>query len=89
MLVALLVVYDLFYAIDNRKHILVTLLDNSAAFDTIDYAILFRRLQNNYGLRENAVEWLKSYLNNHHQAVSINGVISEQYDLTYGMPKGL
>ena len=39
---ALLVVFDdLLMAVDRRKHILVTLLDYSAAFDTIEHSILF------------------------------------------------
>jgi len=86
---ALLVVFDdLLNAIDNRKHILVTLLDYSAAFDTIDHAILFRRLGNSYGLSGEALEWVKSYFTNRHQAVSIKGVVSEDHALTYGMPQG-
>ena len=69
------------------KHILVILLNYSDAFDTIDHAVLFRRLQNNYSLMTvDALEWLNSY--NSHQAVSINSVNSEQHDLTYGMPQG-
>ena len=79
---------DLLCAIDDRKHILVTLLDYSAAFDTIDHSILFTRLCSSYGLSGNALEWVTSYFSNRHQAVSIEGISSEQQDLPYGMPQG-
>mgnify|MGYP001545720609 CR=1 FL=1 len=86
---ALLHVYDdLLTAMDNRKHILVTLLDYSAAFDTIDHSILFKRLQNSYGLTGPALKWVESYFTNRHQAVCIKGISSEQMELPYGMPQG-
>jgi hypothetical protein len=86
---ALLVVFDdLLCALDSRKHILVTLLDYSAAFDTIDHSVLLRRLQNSYGVYGGAIEWIKSYLTNRHQAVSISNIVSKRHDLTYGMPQG-
>ena len=40
---ALLKVYDDLCAVDNKKHILNMLLDFSAAFDTVDHNILFRK----------------------------------------------
>jgi len=86
---ALLVVFDdLLRAIDDNKHILITLLDYSAAFDTIDHGILFTRLCSSYGLSGDALEWVKSYFSNRHQTVTIKGITSEQQDLTYGMPQG-
>ena len=86
---ALLVVFDdLLSAIDNRKHVLVCLLDYSAAFDTIDHSILFRRLLNSYGFSGDALEWVKSYFTDRHQAVTINGVLSKEQQLPYGMPQG-
>ena len=86
---ALLVVFDdLLTALDNRKHVLVTLLDYSATFDTIDHSILFTRLFNSYGLTGDALTWLQSYFSGRFQAVNIGGVRSEQQHLPYGMPQG-
>ena len=86
---ALLVVFDdVLHAIDDRKHILMALLDYSAAFDTIDHGILFNRLHHDYGLSGSALEWLRSYFTGRHQAVSIGGSLSEMHELEFGIPQG-
>ena len=86
---ALLRVYDdMLNAIDRGQHVLVTLLDYSAAFDTIGHSILFRRLQDSYGITGDALEWIKSYFTNRHQVVCVNGVMSAEHALPVGMPQG-
>ena len=86
---ALLVVMDdMLCAIDKGQHVLITLLDYSAAFDTIGHDILFRRLEDSYGITGDALEWVKSYFGNRYQAVCINGVLSEKHALPVGMPQG-
>ena len=68
---ALVKVYDdLLCAMDNKKMILMTLLDLSMAFDTVDHMIRINRLERCFG---NAIEWMKSYFCNQHKFVSING----------------
>jgi len=64
------------------------MLDFSAAFDTIDHDILYKRLQDSYGVTGDALAWVKSYFGNRFQAISINGTVSEQRLLEYGMPQG-
>ena len=54
-------------AIDNGK--LPTLLDLSAAFDTIDHFILLERLHTSFGIDGLPLKWVKSYLSNRHQKV--------------------
>ena len=54
---------------------IMLLLDLSAAFDTIDHDILLNRLHNNYGLRDNALQWFRSYLSNRYQSVVVNDEI--------------
>ena len=47
---------------DDGRVTAVTLLDLSAAFDTIDHTILLRRLGNWFGVSGKALDWFKSYL---------------------------
>ena len=79
---------DILRAIDNKQCIALTLLDLSAAFDTIDHQILLKILQNGLGIHEIALQWFESYLVNRSQCVSIDDVQSEPLDLPYGVPQG-
>ena len=61
------IVNDILHAIDNGNLSLLTLLDLSAAFDTIDHSILLERLQTSFGISGLPIKWVKSYLSNRHQ----------------------
>ena len=63
------------------------LLDLSAAFDTIDHDILFKRLES-IGVEGLALRWFQSYLCSRSQAVNINGTVSSHVSLPYGVPQG-
>ena len=41
-----------------------------------------------YGIRGIALQWFRSYLSQRTQYVSYNGVKSELYDISYGVPQG-
>ena len=49
-------------AVDEGCAAFLVLLDLSAAFDTIDHGILLARLQSWFGISEDALDWLASYL---------------------------
>ena len=82
------VVNDLLSALDGGKITVLTLLDLSAAFDTIDHDILLPRLQHVFGIHDTALLWFKSYLVNRTQIVSANGKHSSPVDLCCGVPQG-
>ena len=59
---ALRVLSDILEAVDDGDVAALVLLDLSAAFDTVDHAILCRRLQVSYGLGGPVLECFQSYL---------------------------
>ena len=75
-------------AIDNGNLSLMTLLDLSAAFDTIDHSILLERLQTSFGIDGLPLKWVKSYLSNRHQKVKIDNNLSNVLPIMYGVPQG-
>ena len=59
---ALRVQNDVLRAIDEDKCVFLLFLDLSAAFDTVDYQILLKRLSNRFGIEGTAHRWFQSYL---------------------------
>ena len=78
---------------ENKQSTLVVYLDLSKAFDTLQHSVLFDKLEH-YGIRGNALDWFKSYLNERSLSVkcqtldSGKGVMSEGYPVEYGSPEG-
>ena len=66
----------------------LTLLDLSAAFDTIDHTILLDRLNVYYGISELALGWFKSYLSGRTHSVKVGSTLSHPAALHYGVPQG-
>ena len=65
----------------------LTLLDLSAAFDTIDHTILLDRLNVFYGISELAIGWFKSYLSGRTHSVKVGSTLSHLVVLQYGVPQ--
>ena len=59
---------------DQREVTLLVLLDLSAAFDTVDRKIMSEVLELEFGVSENALQWIKSFLSDRKQFVCINQV---------------
>ena len=66
----------------------LTLLDLSAAFDTIDHATLTDRLSDWYGISGRAQIWFSSYLQNRLQSVKIKDTFSDEVAPSYVVPQG-
>ena len=62
--------------------------DFSRAFDTVQYEILFHKLEN-IGVRGIALKWMQSYVSNRHQIVKFsNGAHSQSLQNKVGVPQG-
>ena len=66
----------------------VVLLDQSAAFDTIDHDKLLDCLRKWFGVRGRCLDWFKSYLSDRTQCTKIGSVLSETRKLKFGVPQG-
>ena len=74
-------------SIDNGKFGCGISLDFKKAFDTVNHSILLQKVEH-YGIRDNALQWFKSYLNERSQYVTVNGYASEMLPITCGVPQG-
>ena len=79
---------DILLALDQRKEVVLVLLDFTAAFDTVDHTHLCHRLSSRFSIRDTALKWFSSYLNNRKQSVLIDTVRSYCHHLWCGVPQG-
>ena len=63
------------------------LLDIKKAFDTIDHEILLTKLDY-YGIKNDELHFLKSYLNKRQQSCKVNNHTSRLKEITLGVPQG-
>ena len=78
------VVSDVLTAMDRGQITLLGMFDLSAAFDTVDHAILLKRLDVSFGIRGNALNWFASYLSGRSQQVSVHGILASSFYLDFG-----
>ena len=74
--------------IDSGKITILTALDMSAAFDTLDHATLLHRLEHTFGLSGFVISWIRSYLTNRSSFVKINSSSSPSTTISTGVPQG-
>ena len=79
---------DILSSMDDGRITALTLLDLSAAFDTIDHTILLRRLGNWFGVGGKELDWFKSYLTGRSQVIKLGNCLSSRSDLCFGVPQG-
>ena len=79
---------DILMGCDAGRITILTLLDQSAAFDLIDHPILFDRLGKNFGITDIALSWIRSYLTNRSIIIDINGMRSNPIGMKIGVPQG-
>ena len=61
-------------ALDNNACVILLMLDLSSAFDVIVHDILFDRLQYSFGISGSALSWIRLYLTDRSQCISIGSV---------------
>jgi len=79
---------DLLWAMECQKVTALMAVDLSAAFDTVDHDILLAVLNKNYGVTDNALKWMDSYLRPRSCKININSAYSEAKDLPFSVPQG-
>ncbi|KAL8623498.1 hypothetical protein ACOMHN_015706 [Nucella lapillus] len=82
------VVNYLLQSVDRGHVAILSLLDLSAAFDTLDHGTLMRRLSATFGCRGTVLDWFKCYLSDRTQSITVNGIESAASALSYGVPQG-
>jgi len=79
---------DLRLLIDRGFGAILTMLDLSSAFDTVNHQILLSRLERLFGVSGTALSWFQSYLSGRTQSVRIIDASSGTRDLEFGVPQG-
>ena len=78
---------DLSKSINDKQQIDMAILDFSKAFDTVSHSKLLYKL-NHYGIRNNTLNWIESWITNRTQQVVLNGATSNQVQVKSGVPQG-
>ena len=79
---------DIMETIDSGKITILTTLDMSAAFDTLDHITLLHRLQHTFGLSGYVISWIRSYLTDRSFFVKIDSSSSPSTTILTGVPQG-
>ena len=82
-----MLVEDLARNVSKGKQTDLILLDFSKAFDKVNHSKLLWKLHQ-YGIRGNALAWIRAFLGNRSQTVVIDGEESESVPVTSGVPQG-
>ena len=65
----------------------VMMIDLSAAFDMVDHPLLLQKLQL-FGLEDDALSWVRSYISGRSQSVIVDGCMSPPLAIDCGVPQG-
>ena len=79
---------DILSAVERGCVVVLVMLDLTAAFYTIDHAILLSRLTHIYGVTGAALKWVTSYVSGRQQLVCIASNKSSPMPVLFGVPLG-
>ena len=74
--------------VDEGNVVALAFIDFKKAFDSVNHEILIPKLQQNFGICDSFLTWLKSYLYDRRQFTVVNGTKSEFLPVNYGIPQG-
>ena len=83
----LLTLHDITSIHDRKLQVDMAILDFSKAFDTVPHQRLLSKLDH-YGIRDNTLNWINSFLTQRTQRVTIEGTTSESVHVKSGVPQG-
>ena len=78
-------VNDLLWTMEKQEVTAMTLLDLSAAFDTVDHDLLLEVLNKRFGVKEKALKWYEQYLKPRKFKVAVNNTHSKEQTIDYSM----
>src|SRR5678815_196014 len=79
---------DFYSAIDRGQVTLLALFDVSSAFDSVDHSILLQRLSTSFGLVDQPLDWLTSFLTGRSNCVVLGSSRSLWVSAPFGVPQG-
>ena len=72
---------------NNEVNTISLYVDFKKAFDTVNHKLLLRKLQN-YGIKNLALDWVRTYLTNRTQQIQIGTDLSNEREVKTGVPQG-
>lgn len=75
-------------SLDNGNKCITIFLDLKKAFDTVSVSILVSKLEREFGIRGIPLDLLRNYLSDRKQRVRIGDCISEDAQVSFGVPQG-
>ena len=78
---------ELIKGLDKGRQLDLAILDFSKAFDRVPHERLLKKLDH-YGIRGKTLEWIRAFLTNRTQKVTVEGVVSESIHVKSGVPQG-
>ena len=79
---------DCLWDMENQMVTGMVAIDLSAAFDTVDHAILLDVLNKKFGVHNIALKWFNDYLSFRSCKVSLHRVHSKEHQLPFSVPEG-
>ena len=79
---------DIAEVLDQKRVVVLVMLDMSSAFDVIDHGIMLIRVQHSFGMNAEALDWMRPYISGRTQCDSVGPATSFNAHLCCGVPRG-